>query len=201
MSVEVKTIRSDIPGHQTHFSPSGLSAQEESRKLFVGRDIALSGEITSCDHLIVEGTVGAELRGSRRMDVLESGLFRGLAEVQEATIAGRFEGDLIVHGKLSIRSTGQITGNICYGAIEISAGAQIHGGIEAIPQPQPVHHQGYTHPSEESDAITANTGDEKTPQQTARIERLERFKAQPEIRSEVRSAVRVEFRAPKKTAA
>ena len=189
MSVEVKTIRSDIPGHQPHFSSTGLSsAQEESRKLFVGRDISLTGDIHACDHLIVEGTVGAQLRGSRRMDVLESGLFHGLAEVQEATIAGRFEGDLIVHGKLSVRATAQITGNICYGVLEISAGAQLRGGIEAIPQ----HHQGYAHQGEDAALKdSAQVSEEKVPAQTARIERLDRLKGQPETRAEIRMTKKV----------
>lgn len=190
MSVEVKMIRSDIPGHQPHFSTTSLSGQEESRKLFVGRDISLSGEIRACDHLIVEGTVSAELRGSRRMDVLESGLFQGIAEVQEATIAGRFEGDLIVHGKLSIRATGQITGNIFYGVLESSAGAQIRGGIEAVPQ----QHQSYAMTGEDQEEKEsfdkAEDGTEALP--SARIERLEkRFKNQPEVRVETRPLKRV----------
>lgn len=179
MSVEVKTIRSDIPGHQPHFSTTSL-AQDEGRKLFVGRDISLTGEIHACDHLIVEGTVNAELRGSRRMDVLENGLFRGVAEVQEATVAGRFEGDLIVLGRLSIRSTAVITGNICYGMLEVSAGAQVRGGIEALAQQQPVHyHQNET-------AETANTA-EVPEQRNAKVERFDRLKGQPEARAEIRA--------------
>ncbi|HVB17602.1 MAG TPA: hypothetical protein VNF04_13790, partial [Stellaceae bacterium] len=34
----------------------------EARKLIVGREISLSGEITSCDKLIVEGSVEANLQ-------------------------------------------------------------------------------------------------------------------------------------------
>ena len=181
MTVEVKTIRSDIPGHQPHFG--SYPGQEESRKLFVGRDISLSGEITACDHLIIEGNVSAELRGSRRMDILEGGQFSGCVEVQEAMIAGRFEGDLVVHGKLSVRSTGQIMGRICYGALEVSAGAAIEGTVEVI-QVQ----QGYG----SSDAAAEAAGREAKIPETRR-ERLEKLKNPPEIQ--------VEIRGPKKAAA
>lgn len=178
MSVEVKTIRSDIPGHHPHFTATTLS-QDEGRKLFVGRDISLTGEIHACDHLIVEGTVGAELRGSRRMDVLENGLFRGVAEVQEATIAGRFEGDLIVHGRLSVRATAQITGNICYGTLEVSSGAQVRGGIDALAQ----HAAHFV-----QDDMPEKADESATETRVAKLEKLDRLKGQPEVRTEIRAA-------------
>ena len=40
------------------------------------------------------------------LEVTESGVFKGLAEVDDADIAGRFEGELIVHGRLRVRGTG-----------------------------------------------------------------------------------------------
>ena len=51
----------------------------ELRKLIVGREITLSGEITSCDMLIVEGSVEANLTNCRDIDIAESGLFKGEA--------------------------------------------------------------------------------------------------------------------------
>ncbi len=95
MSIEKKTIRSDIPGHHTMLNASySASPQEEGRRLVVGRDITLNGDIASCDHLVVEGTVHAQSFWARRMDILESGFFAGTAEVQDGVIAGRFEGKL-----------------------------------------------------------------------------------------------------------
>jgi len=43
-----------------------------SRKLTVGREIALSGEIASCDTLVVEGSVEANLQNCRDVDIAES---------------------------------------------------------------------------------------------------------------------------------
>ena len=47
------------PGHTAAQSRRG---DAEVRKLIVGREISLSGEITSCDKLIVEGSVEANLK-------------------------------------------------------------------------------------------------------------------------------------------
>lgn len=101
----------------------------EVRKLIVGRDITLSGEIAACDHLIVEGTVEASVKDCHRLEVAEAGLFRGAVEIHEAEIAGRFEGQIIVQGRLSVRSTGRIEGKIQYGELAVDAGGTLDGEV------------------------------------------------------------------------
>ena len=101
----------------------------EVRKLIVGREITLSGEIAACDHLIVEGTVEASVKDCHRLEVSEAGLFRGAVEIHEAEIAGRFEGQITVQGRLSVRSTGRIEGKIQYGELAVDAGGTLDGEV------------------------------------------------------------------------
>jgi len=105
----------------------------EVRKLIVGREITLSGEITSCDKLMVEGSVEANLTNCRDVDIAESGLFKGSASIEEAEIRGRFEGNLVVRKRLLIKASGRVSGTIRYGQIEIECGGQISGDIQAQP--------------------------------------------------------------------
>jgi cytoskeletal protein CcmA (bactofilin family) len=107
------------------------------RKLIVGRDITLSGEIAACDHLIVEGTVEASVKDCHRLEVAEAGLFRGAVEINEAEIAGRFEGQLNVQGRLSVRSTGRIEGKVQYGELAVDAGGTLDGEIRGIGKSKP----------------------------------------------------------------
>jgi cytoskeletal protein CcmA (bactofilin family) len=102
----------------------------EGRKLIVGREIVLSGQITSCERLIVEGRVEASLSESRFVEIAESGVFKGMAEIEHAEIAGTFEGTLTVRQKLWIRSTGKVTGTVRYGKIEIEEGGQLAGEVQ-----------------------------------------------------------------------
>jgi cytoskeletal protein CcmA (bactofilin family) len=108
------------------------SGQVEVRKLIVGRDISLSGEITACDVLVVEGTVEARLRDGRNIEIAETGLFKGSVEIDEADIAGRFEGEITVRGRLRLRAGGKIQGSIRYGELEVEAGGQLSGDIQVI---------------------------------------------------------------------
>ena len=106
--------------------------REPNRKLIVGHGISLNGEIRSCDHLIVEGTVEAQLTDCRAIDLSGDGVFTGSAEVDEADIAGRFDGDLTVRGRIVLRSGGVVSGKLCYGEIEIETGGKVIGMMEPL---------------------------------------------------------------------
>jgi cytoskeletal protein CcmA (bactofilin family) len=108
-----------------------LRNDADLRKLIVGREISLSGEITSCDKLIVEGSVEANLQNCHDVDIAESGLFKGSATIDEIEVRGRFEGNLVVRKRLLIRATGRVSGTIRYGQVEIECGGQISGDIQA----------------------------------------------------------------------
>lgn len=105
---------------------------QDGRRLVVGEGISLSGEIESCDVLIVEGTIEAALKGAKVLDIAETGVFYGTVEIEEATIAGRFEGDLTVNGRLTIRASGSITGAIAYKELAIEAGATLDGKVTPL---------------------------------------------------------------------
>jgi Polymer-forming cytoskeletal len=65
----------------------------EARKLIVGRGISLSGEITSCDRLVIEGSVEANLQNCQHVEITETGVFNGNAAIDDIEVSGRFEGD------------------------------------------------------------------------------------------------------------
>jgi len=102
----------------------------DGRKLIVGDGLSLSGEITSCDILVVAGKVEAKLTDGKLLEINETGQFRGSVEIENADIAGRYDGQLIVHGRLTVRSTGRISGMVKYGELEVSAGGQIIGEMQ-----------------------------------------------------------------------
>jgi cytoskeletal protein CcmA (bactofilin family) len=106
--------------------------EHESKRLIVGRDIILSGEITACDVLVVEGRVEATLSNSHSIDIAATGHFKGTAEIEEADISGAYEGTLTVRNRLFVRSTGKVTGKIRYGQLEIERGGVVTGDIQLV---------------------------------------------------------------------
>jgi len=118
-------------GRRPEVRPSPLG-DNEGKRLIVGREIVLTGEIRACDRLVVEGRVEAALTDSRSIEIAASGVFKGKAQIETAEISGHFEGDLVVTQKMTIHSTGRVFGNIRYGQIEIARGGIISGQIDAL---------------------------------------------------------------------
>ncbi len=104
----------------------------EGRTLVVGREIRLAGEITSCDRLLVEGQVEADLSECGELTISKTGTFKGQAAVKHASIAGLFEGDLVVLEHLLVKDGGRIHGRLVYRELEVQRGGKITGEIEEL---------------------------------------------------------------------
>ena len=109
----------------------------DGKRLVVGRDIRLSGEITACDKLVVEGHIEVRLKDARVIEVSQTGYFKGNADVEEADISGNFEGELIARDRLVVRSGGRISGTIRYGRIVIESGGEISGDMQTLDGTEP----------------------------------------------------------------
>ncbi len=117
--------------------PAPKPESGEGKRLIVGRDISLTGEITACDVLVVEGKVEASLADSRMIEIADSGIFKGKAEIDSAEIAGRYEGELTVRDRLFVRATGKVVGSVRYGRLEIECGGEIVGDVQTLSRAQP----------------------------------------------------------------
>ena len=123
----------DIPGKARRpTEPRSDMPTDTGRRLLVGREITLAGEISACDHLVVEGKIEAKLRDCRTIEIADGGVFKGAAEIEEANISGRFEGDLTVRGRLRVGSTGVVSGSVRYGELEVQVGGRLIGTIDPL---------------------------------------------------------------------
>jgi cytoskeletal protein CcmA (bactofilin family) len=114
-------------------SSSKAAEPATGKRLIVGEGLSLSGDITACDLLVVEGSVQVTLNDTRAIEISESGRFtNGKAAVEEATISGVYEGELTVRGRLLVRGTGRVNGTIRYGELEVERGGRLSGTIEIL---------------------------------------------------------------------
>ncbi len=115
------------------FMPSVPSPAKDARRvLTVGPEILMKGEVTTCDRLVIEGKVDANVNDVQIMELAESGSFKGTAQVEYAEISGVFEGDLVVKARLIIYASGKVRGKVTYGEIEIERGGELTGEIKTI---------------------------------------------------------------------
>lgn len=113
---------------------SPARSESDSKRLTVGREITLgSCTIADCDRLTVEGNVEATMTDGHLLEIAKGGCFKGAAVIDNAEIAGVFEGDLKVKKRLSVRASGYVVGTVCYGQLEVERGGRIDGSTEYDP--------------------------------------------------------------------
>jgi cytoskeletal protein CcmA (bactofilin family) len=118
----------DIPG------PGAARGTDdvEGKRLIVGKQVRIHGEVSGCERLVVDGHVDAKVSGVKTLDVTANGTFKGSSEVDSATIAGTYDGDLKVNGHLEIAASGVVTGKVSYKTIAVANGGRLQGAIETL---------------------------------------------------------------------
>jgi cytoskeletal protein CcmA (bactofilin family) len=164
VATEPKAQPPELPRRALETPPTALGATDrgpaadpqvpEKKRLIVGDGISLSGEITACDRLVVQGSVQVTLNQTRAIEITETGKFtNGKAEVEEAEISGVYEGELTVRKRLLIRSTGQVKGTVRYGELEIERGGKLSGSVSMLSEGQP---EGRSRPAGQASSAAAS---------------------------------------------
>ena len=112
---------------ETAPQPRPQDNEADARTMMVGPGVSVSGTISSCSRLILEGTIDAKLDDCQHVIVAQTGVFKGDVSTDNADVHGRFEGDLVVRKRLLVRATGPVSGTLTYGEIEIECGGKIAG--------------------------------------------------------------------------
>jgi cytoskeletal protein CcmA (bactofilin family) len=122
-----------VPAPPPAAPPPVVERANPGRTLAVGRGISLSGTISSCETLLVEGEVEATSFEGRTLDIAAGATFKGNAKVEVARIAGSFSGELLARERLVLAASGRANGQIRYSKLEISPGGEIAGDIALLP--------------------------------------------------------------------
>lgn len=106
-------------------APEPIVCNTGEKRLTVGRDISLAGEILDCDRLNIEGMVRATLSEARLLEIIKGGQFHGTVNVENAKIAGTLEGENTVRNRMHVHASGQIFRKVRYGQL-VNAGLKLH---------------------------------------------------------------------------
>jgi cytoskeletal protein CcmA (bactofilin family) len=133
-----------MPGSAPAAPTAPRSAAADRRTLVVGRGISLQGTVADAERLVVEGTVESQMIQASELSITEAGVFKGEVQVEDAEIAGTFDGTLTARGALVIRATGKVIGIARCRRLSVEEGGQVSGRMEMIgdapvaPAPRPV---------------------------------------------------------------
>jgi len=85
----------------------------------------------------IEGNLRADPVAGSSLSVSETGSIDGNVEVYDLMLNGAVRGDIVAHGRVVLGATAQVQGNVYYGVIEMTLGAQIMGKLTRITENAP----------------------------------------------------------------
>ena len=97
----------------------------------IGETLHFKGELSAGEDLVIEGTVEGKVnQGKCCLTVKPKGTLIANVNATKIFIEGKVEGDLAATVGVTIRESGEVTGNIIAPTIAIHEGATFNGNIE-----------------------------------------------------------------------
>lgn len=110
----------------------------------IGRNLRISGEITGDEDLQVDGTVEGKVNISKTLTIGQTGNIKADVHGETVVVIGRVNGNISATGKVILKPTANVTGNITCASFIVNEGAGFEGNIN-MKQPE----QAVTRPAAE----------------------------------------------------
>ena len=96
---------------------------------YLGEDLLIQGTVHSEKKIVVSCTLEGSLHGDQEIIVSETGNVSGKIEGNVVVVAGKVNGDMLVHERLEVNSTANLLGEVHVpsGQLLIQEGAYLEG--------------------------------------------------------------------------
>jgi cytoskeletal protein CcmA (bactofilin family) len=118
----------------------------------IGKASRLHGDLEFAGGLHLDGSIAGNVRAvpveGSSLSVSETGSIEGNVEAGNVMLNGSVLGDIVARDRVVLGATARVQGNVYYGVIEMTLGAQIMGKLtrvtEKAPEAQPEGAAGST---------------------------------------------------------
>jgi cytoskeletal protein CcmA (bactofilin family) len=109
----------------------------------IGKSARVSGDVDFRGGLHLDGRIAGHVRSDdsagTTLSVSESGAIEGTVQVPNVMLLGTVRGDIHARERVVLGATARVEGNVYYGIIEMTLGAQIIGKLVRLaPEAPPV---------------------------------------------------------------
>ena len=101
-------------------------------EVLIGKNTAINGNININGCTRIDGVIDGTLAVDSDLFIGETGIIRATVYAQNAHISGTVTGNIVCRGRLELRSTARISGDIKCGTLVIAEGAEFNGKCEKI---------------------------------------------------------------------
>ncbi len=106
-------------------------ARIKDRLSIINKDLNIEGILQFKGKMIVEGALQGALQGEQALTVKGSRVCADV-KVDEITIGGSFEGNIVAYKRLKISCTGNVTGTLFCNTFIIEAGGILNGEVKQL---------------------------------------------------------------------
>jgi len=129
-----------------------MSQIPETRSTILGPSVALRGELTSDEDMVIEGQFDGTLHvGEHCVTVGAQGQVKAEIQASRVIVQGAVTGNITARERIEIRKTGRVLGDLMAAGIAIEDGAYFKGSIEILredtPKPTPVYARAESAPA------------------------------------------------------
>jgi cytoskeletal protein CcmA (bactofilin family) len=102
----------------------------------IGKAAHIHGDIEFAGGMHLDGSIVGNVRSDRApgstLSVSEGGSIEGMVDVPNVRLDGTVKGDIHAPGRVVLGATARVEGNLYYGVIEMTLGAQIMGKLTQV---------------------------------------------------------------------
>ncbi len=102
----------------------------------IGKASRVHGDLEFAGGLHLDGSIAGNVRADpaqgSSLSVSETGSIEGNVEAGSVMLNGAVRGDIVAHERVVLGATARVQGNVYYGVIEMTLGAQIMGKLTRI---------------------------------------------------------------------
>src|SRR5215469_12406544 len=99
----------------------------------IAKSVRLNGDLEFAGGLHLDGQVAGGIRADPQtpasLSVSDTGSIEGPVEVTDLVLHGTVRGDIVARGRVVLGASARVEGNVYYGVIEMTLGAQITGKL------------------------------------------------------------------------
>ncbi len=103
----------------------------------VGKTAKVQGDVEFTGGLHLDGRVAGNVKAegdpTATLSVSETGSIEGSVEVPTVMLNGSVRGDILARERVVLGATARVQGNVHYGVIEMTLGAEIKGKLVPLP--------------------------------------------------------------------
>jgi cytoskeletal protein CcmA (bactofilin family) len=107
----------------------------------IGKGVRVQGDIDFLGGMHLDGAIAGNVRSDlapgATLSVSESGSIEGSVEVPNVILQGQVRGDIRAAERVVLGASARVEGDVYYGIIEMTLGAQIMGKLVRLTPPAP----------------------------------------------------------------